>query len=109
MAPIRKLNENLEALLSERYSNLRKVRRRDHHDSGGSQRQFQELVEEFNTEEQRREPSREGEGDKVDIQGKKPEAQGADQLEILKNKASYKIHKADADDEDIGTKLDTKV
>jgi hypothetical protein len=106
MAPIRKLNENLEGLLSERYSNLRKVKRRDYHDSGGgAQRQFQELVEEFNINEQRQEPERKTEGDSVDIKGDKTENQGAEQLEMLKNKASYKIRKA-KDDDDIGTKVD---
>ena len=104
MTPIRKLNDGGEEMRTERYQNLRKVKRKDYHDSGGKQRQFQEFVEEFNPEEQDRELD--SDADKADIKhdaGKKD----AEQLEILQNKASYRVKKP-KDDDDVGNKIDTK-
>jgi hypothetical protein len=106
MTPIRKLNDGGEELRTERFRNLRKVKRRDYHDSGGKQRQFQELVDEFNPEEQHRE--RDSDTDKADIKhraGKKD----AEQLEILQNKASYQVRKTKDDDDDVvGNKIDVE-
>lgn len=104
MTPIRKLNDGGEEMRTERYQNLRRVKRRDYHDSGGKQRQFQEMVEEFNPEEQNRE--RDGDKDKADIKHRAGN-NDAEQLEILQNKASYRVRKP-KDDEDVGVKIDTK-
>jgi len=104
MTPIRKLNDGGEEMRTERYRDLRKVKRRDYHDSGGKQRQFQELVEEFNPEEQDRERDRDA--DKADIKHR-AENKDAEKLEILQNKASYRVRKP-KDDDDVGTKIDTK-
>lgn len=113
MTPIRKLNENLEGLANERYSNIRKVRRKDYHDSGGEQRQFRELVEEFNApEEQNREGRKERDKDKVDIEEKsrrRARKNGRDDLEILQNKASYRATKPKDDETAVGTQLDIKL
>ena len=105
MTPIRKLNDGGEDLRTERYRNLRRVRRRDYHDSGGTQRQFQELVEEFNPEEQQRGSEREKDADKADIKHGKSEQKGIEQLDILQNKASHRIKKS-KDEDDIGSKID---
>ena len=104
MTPIRKLNDGGEEMRTERYQNLRKVKRRDYHDSGGKQRQFQELVEEFNPEEQNRE--RDKNTDKAEIKHS-TEKQDAEQLEILNNKASYRVKKP-KEDADVGNKIDMK-
>ena len=104
MTPIRKLNDGGEDLRAERYQNLRKVKRRDYHDSGGKQRQFQEFVEEFNPEEQNRERDRDA--DKADIKHS-TEKKDAEQLEILQNKASYRVRKP-KDDDDVGNKIDVE-
>lgn len=105
MTPIRKLNDGGEDLRTERYRNLRRVRRRDYHDSGGTQRQFQELVEEFNPEEQQRGSERDMDADKVDIKHDEDKRKSAEQLDILQKKASYRIKKP-KDDGDIGGKVD---
>ncbi len=115
MTPIRKLNENLEGLVNERYSNLRKVKRKDYHDSGGEQRQFRELVDEFNTaEEQNREgrKERDKDKDKADIDEKsrrRVQKDGRSDLEILQNKASYRATKPKDDDSEVGTQLDINI
>jgi hypothetical protein len=109
MAPLRRLNDGLEGLKNERYANLRRVRRRDYHDSGGAQRQFQELVEEFNTEEGRREPAKEKakESDKVDIQkDAKKDSQDSKKQGNMNRKASYKVKNSFTDDDSVGGKLD---
>ena len=117
MAPVRKLNDGLEGLQNERSSNLRRVRRKDYRDSGGAQRQFQELVEEFETEEGRKETTREKakESDKVDIEqakdtkGGNKEAQPGKrevQPESVNRKASYRVKNSNSDDEPVGGKLD---
>ena len=113
MAPIRKLNDGLEGLRNERYENLRKVKRRDYQDSGTGQRQFQELVEEFNTEENRGEAGREKakDSDRADIAGKnepadKTEEEGPDKLESLNRKASHRVRNSNSDDGPVGGKVD---
>ena len=111
MALIRKLNDGMEGLKNERYSNLRKVRRRGYHDSGGAQRQFQELVEEFETEESRKESTREKvkDSDKVDIDQEKEtrdEKENSRKQENAHRKASYRVRNSNSDDEPVGGKLD---
>jgi len=114
MAPLRKLNDGLEGLRNERYSNLRKVRRKDYQDSGGAQRQFQELVEEFETEEGRKEANREKgrESDKVDVDQAKDAKEGkkeSEEPESANRKASYRVKNSHTDDEPVGGKLDINV
>jgi Sec-independent protein translocase protein TatA len=114
MVPLRKLNDGLEGLRNERYSNLRKVRRRDYQDSGGAQRQFQELVEEFETEEGRKDANREKgkENDKVDIdQAKdaKERKNDSQDAESVNRKASCRVKNHTPDDGPVGGKLDINV
>jgi hypothetical protein len=106
MTPIRKLNDGGEDLRADRYQDLRRVKRRDYHDSGGSQRQFQELVEEFNSEEQQKSSEREKDADKAELKHGERKKKGVDQLDILQKKASYRIKKSK--DGDIGAKVDIK-
>ena len=109
MAPVQKLNDGMEGLRNERQTDLRKVRRRDYQDSGGAQRQFQELVEEFNTEEEGRRETREKakDRDKVEIERSKgKEKDNRQELETLNRKASYRIKNSLDDDDQVGGKLD---
>ena len=114
MAPIRKLNDGMEGLKSERYDDLRKVKRRDYHDSGGAQRQFQELVEEFGTEEGRKDAAREKtkDSDKVDIERERETKESGDagkrsgKPNNTNRKASHRVKNTNPDDEPVGGKLD---
>ena len=109
MAPIRKLNENLEGLINERYSNLSKVKRRDYHDSGGAQRQFHEIVEEFNSEEHQESNRDKGKDkDRVEVSRDRTENEPVAK-ETSNRRASFRISVAKGDtndDEPVGGKLD---
>ncbi len=112
MAPIQKLNDGMEGLRNERYQNLRKVRRREYRDHGGTQREFQELVEEFNTEEGKGEKGKEKphEHDKADIRNEPEQSstkeESSNDLETLNRKASYRVRNSHSDDEPVGGKVD---